>query len=139
MGEKRYYFDTSIWLDFLENRNEPNMPKGEWAKKLVSKIVNNDDIILFSDVNMLELNDIGYSQYDIDEILKPINHILLFIEAEAHQVGKAIDIAKRRNVPKRDALHAILARDNYAILVTFDAHFKELADITKTYTSKDLI
>ena len=139
MDEKRYYLDTSIWLDFIENRDEPNMPKGDWAKKLIKKIIEEDSRIILSDANMLELNDVGYSQYDIEDILNPLDKIILFIEADAHQIGKARDLSERRKVPKRDALHAILARDNSAILVTLDAHFKELDDISKTYTSKDLI
>ena len=36
MNEK-FYFDTSIWLDFFEDRNEPNLPKSDWARKLVTK------------------------------------------------------------------------------------------------------
>ena len=58
--EKRFYFDTSIWLDFLENRDEPEMPKGTWAKELIKKIVKEGNKILFSDNNMLELINNGY-------------------------------------------------------------------------------
>ncbi len=29
---KKFYFDTSIWLDFFENRDEPNLPKAKLQK-----------------------------------------------------------------------------------------------------------
>ena len=49
----KYYFDTSIWLDFFEDRNEPNLPKSKWARELVNKIIENDDKVLYSDNNIL--------------------------------------------------------------------------------------
>ena len=58
--QRKYYFDTSIWLDFFEKRDEPNFPKGTWAKELINKIIKEDDKILFSDNNLLELINIGY-------------------------------------------------------------------------------
>ncbi len=53
--EKRFYFDTSIWLDFFENRDEPNFPKGTLAKKLIDKIIKEDWKIIYSDLNLMEL------------------------------------------------------------------------------------
>jgi hypothetical protein len=40
-NEERFYLDTSIWLDFFENRNEPNFSKGTLAKELIKKIIKN--------------------------------------------------------------------------------------------------
>ena len=45
---ERYYLDTSIWLDFFENRNEPNMPKGDWAHNLLERITKNNDKAIYS-------------------------------------------------------------------------------------------
>lgn len=42
---ERFYFDTSIWLDFLEKRDEPNLPKSAWVKDLIEKIKINNEII----------------------------------------------------------------------------------------------
>ena len=53
--------------------------------------------------------------------------------------GKAKDLAAKRNIPKMDALHALIARDAGALLVTLDHHFKELTDITKSYQPNELI
>ena len=136
---KTYYFDTSIWLDFFENRNEPSMPKGEWAKKLVSNISENKDKIIFSDNNSIELEGIGYSKYEIEDLLSSLKPLIYYVESTAKQVENARDLSKKRDVPKRDALHALLARDNKAILVTLDNHFKKLTDIAYPCSPKSLI
>ena len=139
MSEKRYYFDTSIWLDFLEKRDEPNMPKSDWALKLVDKVTNNGDTIILSDNNILELESIGYLRYDIEDLLSSLSSFIKYVESTSQQIGKAKDLSQKRNVPKRDALHALIARDNQAILVTLDSHFNELKDICKPYRTNELI
>lgn len=131
---KKYYLDTSIWLDLFENRNEPNMPKGKWARNLIKDIIKNDERIIFSDVNFKELNNLGYSFFEIKQMLSSIEPILIFVECTEHQVKKARDLGKKRDVPLKDALHALVARDNQAILITFDRHFQKLQDIIKTRT-----
>src|SRR3989338_5394949 len=128
MSEK-YYFDTSIWLDFFEYRNEPNFPKGRWVQELINKIIESDAKILYSDINIVELGVAGYSSQDIDMLFKKLKPILTFIESTNKQIGKAKDLSSKRNIPKGDALHALIARDNKAILVTLDRHFKKLLDI----------
>lgn len=136
---KRYYFDTSIWLDFFENRNEPNLPKGEWANKLINKIISEDNKIVYSDAVKDEIIDLGYSIGEIEKLLEPLNRVLIFVEATKKQFGKAKDLSAKRNVPLFDALHALTARDNKAIMVTLDSHFKKLTDITKYKKPEDII
>lgn len=136
---ERYYFDTSIWLDFFENRDEPNLPKGKWAKELLNKITRNNDRIVYSDNNIYELNILGYPFEDINTMFLPFKPILIFVESTEKQIGKAKDIALKRDVPKRDALHALIARDNKAILITLDKHFQMLLDILKPKNPKELI
>src|SRR3989344_7096801 len=139
MSEKRYYFDTSIWLDFIENRNEPNMPKGEWAKMLVEKIIHENSKIIFSDMNYQELERIGYSRYEIDEFMLYISEFIIIVESEPAQFSRAKDLSKKRNIPLLDAIHALLARDYNAILITLDRHFLELTDIIKSNKPADFI
>jgi len=137
--EKRYYFDTSIWLDFLEKRDEPNMPKGEWATKLVEKIIRDRDKIIFSDVNMMELRGAGYSDFDMEDILDKFGEAIIKVEASEKEIGKSKDLASKKGIPRGDALHALIARDNNSILVTLDHDFKELTDIIKPYRTNDLV
>ena len=136
---KRYYFDTSIWLDFFENRNEPNLPKGEWTNKLINKIISEDNKIFYSDAVKDEMVDLGYSVSEIENLLEPLNRVLIFVESTKKQFGKAKDLSAKRSVPLFDALHALIARNNKAIMVTRDAHFKKLTDITKYKKPEDLI
>lgn len=136
---EKYYLDTSIWLDFFEDRDEPNLPKGRWAHELLKKITNSDAKAVYSDHNIFELGLAGYSSFEIDDMFKPIKPILLFVESTQKQIGKARDLALKRNIPKGDALHALIARDNKAILVTLDKHFREVLDIIKPKRPQDLI
>lgn len=131
--------DTSIWLDFFENRNEPNFPKSDWAHKLLDKIVQNNYLIIYSDVVLLEISVADYSPYETEKLFDKIKSVLLFVESTEKQVRKAKDLSMKRNVPRGDALHAILARDNKAVLVTLDNHFKKLLDITKPKRPQDII
>ena len=134
-----YYLDTSIWLDFFEARDEPNFPKGTWAKELIKKITRDENKILFSNINMLELINVGYSKYEIKELLQSLRLIIIFVESTEKEIGKAKDLAQKRNVPKGDAIHALIARDNNAILITLDNHFKKLIDLTKSRSPREFI
>ncbi len=126
---EKYYLDTSIWLDFFENRNEPNLPKG----------TENDNKIIYSDVVILELGVVGYQSHEIQNLFQKINPILIFVESTEKQARKAKDLSSKRDIPKGDALHALIARDNKATLVTLDNHFKKLLDISKPKRPQDII
>jgi predicted nucleic acid-binding protein len=136
--ESLFYLDTSIWLDFLEGRDEPNFPKGTWAKELIKKIIIEGSKILFSDNNLLELISVGYMEFEIDNILVSLKNII-FVEASEKEARKARDLAEKRDVPKRDALHALIARNNKAVFITLDNHFKKLTDIIIPHSPKDFI
>ena len=120
------HFDTSIWLDFFEYRDEPNLPKGMFAEKLVNKIIVEDERIVYSEAIKDELSDLGYSTNEIEELFEPLGKVLIFSEVTKKQFGKAKDLSAKRNVPLFDALHALIARDNKAIMVTRDAHFNNV-------------
>lgn len=136
---KKFYFDTSIWLDFLENRNEPNLPKSDWARELVVKIISDEDIVIFSDNNLIELIQLNYSHFDIDEILKNLGVEIIMVEANDKQLGVAKDLSLKRKVPRRDALHALIARDSQAMLVTLDHDFQKLLDIIRPFRTNELL
>ena len=136
---QKYYLGTSIWLDFFENRNELNLPKGDWAHKLLNIITTNNEKVIYSDIIILELGVAGYQPYEIEELFEKIKPILIFVESTEKQARKAKDLASKRDVPKGDALHALIARDNKAILITLDNHFKKLLDIIKPKRPQDII
>tara|TARA_Y100000310_G_C20450634_1_gene700539 strand:- start:409 stop:816 length:408 start_codon:yes stop_codon:yes gene_type:complete len=131
-----FYYDTSIWIDFHEKRGD----NGKLALKLILKIINEDLKIAYSDLNVKEFKILGYSQEEIDAILgiiKPnnIKHVHIYKE----QIEEARKIARKRNVPRKDALHAIIARDNDLQLIATDSHYEQLRDITKCKKPIDVI
>lgn len=134
--QEDFYLDTSIWLDFHEKR-EIN---GELALKLILKIINEDLKIAYSDLHIKEFKNLGYTQNQINSIFniaKPDNIKRIHIYRE--QIEEATKIARQRNVPKKDALHAILARDNNLQLISLDTHFEKLKDISAYKKPEDFI
>ena len=135
----RYYFDTSIWLDFFENRNELNLPKAGWVEKLINKIIKDDDKIVYSDVVIDELLEQGYNMNEINTFFNHLKKILIYAESNKKQFGKAKDLSHKRGIPIFDAFHALIARDNKSLMVTRDFHFKKLLDIVTYKKPEDFI
>jgi len=134
----KYYFDTSIWFDYFENRNDRFRPLGEWAFALLAQIRERKDILLISDVVLQEFA-VKFTELQIKDLLKPFVSMLVEIAATDEQNREAGIIARIRKLPRADALHAVLARDNDAILVSRDNHFGILCDITQVRKPEDLI
>ena len=133
---ENFYFDTSIWIDFYEKRGE----NGELAWKLILKIIEEDIKVAYSDLNIKEFKNLGYTKSEIDAILrvaKPNN--IIHIHTYPENLEEARKLARRRNVPNKDALHAILARDNGLQLISRDHHFEKLKDITDVKLPEEFI
>ena len=125
----RYYLDTSIWIDYFEKRGV----NGEYAIKLLLNIIREDTIILFSDLHVREFKHLGYGSGQVNillKIAKPDKIGRVHISRE--QIAEARRLGSQRNVPFGDALHAILARDNEAVLVSRDGDFQKLRDVCET-------
>ena len=135
---KRFYLDTSIWLDLFEQRDELNLPKCQLAQKLLDKIVEENDNVIYSDVHFTELKKLGYTYFEIKRLFYPFKHVLLLVSSNKF-VGKSRNIAKKRNIPQGDIIHALIARNTNSILVTRDKHFQKLLDITKPRAPEELI
>ena len=134
--EDDFYFDTSIWIDIYEKRGY----NGEVAKNLFKTIIEKDNIISYSDLIVAELKRLGYTNDEINVILaiaKPDN--LRRVHVYKEQIGEARTLAKRRNVPQADALHAILCRDNHTQLISRDKDYEKLKHITKAKLPEDFI
>ena len=87
-----------------------------------------------------ELEDFGYSIDEINSIfhvVKPNN--IRFVNTSKEQKDEAKQLAYQKKIPKADALHAILARDNDAIMVSRDSHFKKLNNIVETKKPEEII
>jgi predicted nucleic acid-binding protein len=134
--QKRYYIDTCIWIDFLENRVDKFRPLGEWAFMLVRKIIDEEGVILLSRLLRHEIS-LRASEEKIREIVP--EDILAYAEENDSQVCEASALSSKLRVPRGDALHAIIARDNSAVIVTRDRHFEMLAGIVDVKKPEELI
>lgn len=133
---EQYYFDTSIWVDIYERRGE----HGEAAQKLIALIILNDWVVCYSDSTIIELKGLGYTEQAIRtmlEIAKP-DHIRR-VHTNREQIALARALAKQRDIPMRDALHAVLARDHGMQLVSRDQDFEKLRDVTQVRKPEELI
>ncbi len=125
-------------MDYYLNRSDNFRPLGEWAFQLLARIKSNKDSLIMSGVILKELN-VHFSREVVKQILDLFKEVILWVAYTEKQVKEAERISEQRNVPGADALHAILARDNNAVMVTRDAHFEELKDIIIVYKPEDLI
>jgi predicted nucleic acid-binding protein len=136
-----YYLDTCIWIDHLEDRlGYEKRPLGEYASKLFMKLIKNKDEIIFSNALLKELR-VRFAENEIQDIITITS---LLIEMKKIDMTKedpleADKISKEREIPFNDALHAIIARNNKAILVSQDKHFQELKDIVTVRKPEDII
>ncbi len=136
---QKYYIDACIWRDFHENREDKFRPLGEWAFYLFRMIRETRSKVLYSDLIVEELS-IAYDQKAIKEILKIIEKegLLEKVEMKKEQFQEAARLKKERKLPFADLLHAIIARDNGAIMVTRDVHFENFSDIVTMHKPEDL-
>lgn len=133
--EERFYLDTSIWLDFLEDRGN----NGSVAYKLLKFIINRNHKIIFSEAIKDELLEYGLSIEDIRSFLSVFKRNIICLYVNKKQFRKAKDLSSKRNVPVFDALHTIIARDNSAVMITRDRHFDKLLDIVKYKKPEEII
>ncbi len=135
----KYYLDTSIWMDFFERRNDQNLPKGIFAKRLLEKIVAENSEIIYSDALEDELFGQGYSWHELQQLLEKFEKVLSRTEATDKQIRRAKNLSSRMDVPLLDAIHALIARDSKAIMITRDNHFRLLKDVIESKKPEELI
>ena len=141
MIQKSFYVDSCIWRDHYENRRgQKGRPLGEYATNLFMKIIENQDTILFSDLIVKELK-IAFDNKDVEDMLRIISLLKILKRVEIRQEDQieAKKIANERGLPSGDVLHAILARNNNAILVSQDKHFQQLKDIVEVKKPEELL
>jgi predicted nucleic acid-binding protein len=137
---RKYYIDTAIWRDLHENRKDRFRPLGEWAFELFKVIRANKEEVLYSDMVIDELS----KDFDKEKIhnlfdIARQEKLLKKVEINGEQVKEAARLNKKSGIPFGDCLHAILARDNDAVMVTRDHHFEMLQDIADVKKPEDLI
>jgi hypothetical protein len=134
----KYYLDTCIWRDYFENRKDRFRPLGEWALFLLNMIIDDDNLILYSNLVLDELRK-KYDEKTISNLFKPFENYLFKVGMSRQQMLEASRISNSLYIPFADALHAILARDNNAILITRDKHLFKLQNMVEVATPEELL
>jgi predicted nucleic acid-binding protein len=133
----RYYIDTAIWIDTLEDRRGFHGEYlGRTAGRLLQQIIMQGDEVIISDIVAYEIQK-HFSGPELQWILAVLpKHS--FVQISVAQRDEARLLAGERHVPEADAAHAIIARDNACILVTRDTHFLALRDICVPHKPEEL-
>lgn len=134
---KRFYVDTAIWMDYYQNRTDLFRSLGELAKAFLKKALEEGWVLFYSKIVIDELQTY-FTDGEIREMFYASTSLLHEIEITNVQWEEAELLAIRRVVPFGDAVHAILARDAKAIVITRDLHFKRLQDIVPWKKPEDL-
>ena len=133
----KYCLDTAIWRDLHEDRKDRYKDLGELALALFLKIRLNQGKILYSDLVIDELSR-AYDKKIIKNLFKNVSDVLVKAEINEKQVKEAANLSQNLKIPFGDALHGVVARDNRAVLVTRDRHFKKLGDQIVIIKPEDL-
>jgi len=125
--QKRFYLDTAIWRDYFEDRGDGIRPLGEFAFQFLKKCTETGAEILVSDIVVFEL-EARLSKERVKEIFSSFRGIIKKVTANSGQISEARKEWQNRNkaLPFKDVLHAIIARDNNAVLVARDNHFFDM-------------
>jgi len=132
----KFYFDTAIWIDMHENRTDRFRPLGEWAFELLRKIREERHTVVYSEITIRELLT-HYSTKEIEEMLG--GDFLEKISISESQAKEAREISRSLGIPWGDCLHAILAKDNNAIMIARDRHFEQLRFLADVKKPEELI
>ena len=134
----KFYLDTCIWRDFFEDRFDGLRPLGEFAFRFLKNCERNNCIVLYSGLVVQELKS-DYSQERIAEVFSPFRHLLAKVQISNEQISKARKILSSiEGLHLKDALHAVLARDNGAVMVTRDRHFEALTGLVEVAAPEDI-
>ncbi len=135
---QKFYLDTAIWRDYFEDRRDSIRPLGDFAFQFLKNCQKNNCKVLFSDLVVEELKS-DYSDERIAGLFSPFEDILVKVFLSDEQISQARKISSSvKETHFKDVLHAVLARDNKAVMVTRDRHFDALADIVKIAMPEDI-
>lgn len=136
-----YFLDSCIWRDYVERRhNLFGKDLSGPVYKMFLKIIKKKDVVVYSSLILRELNN-KFTKDEIEEILNLFYYLKILKKADItqFQIDEAKLISIQRELPLADVLHAIVARDNDAILVSRDKHFLKLTDLVKIIRPEDIL
>ncbi|MFH1210286.1 MAG: PIN domain-containing protein [archaeon] len=136
---ERFYVDTSIWRDYYEDRRDGIRPLGEFAFRFLLTCKAKRYKVLYSKWVVNELKN-RYDKNKIKEIFSILSGLLEEVNLNNEQAKETKRLKNQlKSIPIADIIHAILARDNNAIVISRDKHFQELDFIAETRKPEDII
>ena len=136
---QKFYLDTSIWRDYFEDRKDNLRPLGEFAFRFLKNCGKNGCKVLYSEAVVHELKK-DYSDDEIKQFFSCFESFLEIAPISSSQYLEAKKLAKTKiESHESDILHAIVARDNKAVLVTRDFHFEALRGIVAVNAPEGVI
>ncbi|MBI2530013.1 MAG: PIN domain-containing protein [Candidatus Diapherotrites archaeon] len=138
----KLFVDTNIFADYYLDRSNHVVPLGEFAFQLIKRSISCEFYILTSDDVITELKRIlNKKENELNEIIfKELiaTKKIQFIKASENQAIEAEKLSGERNIPRNDALFAVLARDNKALLISRDNHYYAIGDIAEVRKPEEL-
>lgn len=129
----RYFVDTCIWIDLIEDRKGKNgEPLGRYAAEALSMIILIGDVIIYNREIFRELKK-------DDEIRDALSGTMMHIDISTESYDEAAILSERRELPFMDCIIAVFARENSAVILTRDRHFCRLSDIARAISPYDLL
>ncbi|MFT4310732.1 MAG: PIN domain-containing protein [Candidatus Woesearchaeota archaeon] len=137
-----YYLDTCIWRDYYENRIGYNgYTYGEYASTLLLTIIYRKGTIILSDCVIFELKK-AYCDEVIEQMFTLLHRLCILKKVLCTKKDwlEAFELSQQKEVGTSDTLHAILARNNKALLVTQNIKdFKHFSDMIMVKRPQDII
>ncbi|PIN98890.1 MAG: hypothetical protein COT90_02215 [Candidatus Diapherotrites archaeon CG10_big_fil_rev_8_21_14_0_10_31_34] len=136
---KKFYLDTCIWRDYFEDRKDNLKPLGEFAFQFLKKCEKNNWKVLYSEFVVKELKK-DYSEERIKEIFSSFQNLLVKVHISIEQIIESEKLkSKIKESHESDILHAIISRDNNAVLISRDRHFDYLKDFVEVKIPEEII
>lgn len=135
---KRFYVDTCIWRDLLEDRRSGFAPLGEFAFQFLNNCIKYNYFVYVSELVIWELEKY-FEKSEIRLMFEPFLDIIVFVDFSREQNKEAFILAKQISGAHRsDIGHAIIARDNECVLITRDKHFDFLSESIKAMAPEEV-
>lgn len=80
----------------------------------------------------------AYGAQEIREMFAPLEALSMLEKAPMPDITKAKEICAEKNIPLSDTIHAIIAHNADATLITQDKHFRKLKDVVSIKRPGDI-
>lgn len=122
----KIYFDTNIFIDFLENRKDKFRLLGEYASQVFNRALSCEFYIVISNLVVEELIDHGTSKKEIRELIEWLQPKIIKIKKTRSDEINAKKILINHKTHFKDAIHYVIASKESDKLLTNDNQLKEL-------------